>query len=287
VSGAWVRVESADSSVDLYPGCIVGRSWRCDLVVNDPRVSEVHAVVSLRGGTLSLRRLGGGIWVRGMPVEAAILRRGQKIALADGLELHVDDLVLPEKIPAIQIDGQAPVPLAAPRVWIDGSVHSRPVQGATEVWAVDEDWFAGDPPQPLLGPIEIDRRRLEVVYVDRQRAEVPSTRARGLYEPLHIVARYDTVQLRQGQQPVLVLSGIPARLVSELADLRAPVGWKVVAAELWPDLADARRRRRWDKALASLRGKLREARIRPDLVRSTGGQVSLVTLENDTLDVAV
>ena len=285
MSGAWVRISCGDEAEELYPGCIIGRSWRCDLVVQDPRVSEVHAVVSLRGGKLKLRRLGGGLWVHGMPVEAATLRPGLQIAIAQGLPLSIDDLLLPDKVAAICIDGGAPLPLEAPRVWISDAVHSRPVPGAIEVWAIDEDWFAGKPPRPLVDRLELDGHVLELVHVDRQDAEVPSTHARGLYEPLHLVARYDTAQLRQGEQPVLVLAGIPARVVTERAALQAPGGGRGVAAELGPGLADARMRRRWDKALASLREKLREARIRPDLVRSTGGQVSLVTLEHDRVEV--
>ena len=288
MSGAWVRIAAGGQSADLFPGCIVGRSWRCDLVVNDPRVSEVHAVVSLRGGALKLRSLRGGLWVHGMPVEGVTLRPGQRIAVADGLELHVEDIVLPDQVPALCIDEDDPIPLTAPRVWIDAQgVHGRPRKGATELWAVDEDWFIGPEAIPLTGAVTVDGHQFEVVYVDRQEAEVPSTRARGLYQALHIVARYDVVQLHQAQRPVFVLSGEPARLVSELAQLQAPVGWRVVAEELWPTLDGTRMRRRWDKTLAKLRGKLREANIRPDLVRSTGGQVSLVTLEQDRVEVDV
>ena len=84
---------------------------------------------------------------------------------------------------------------------------------------------------------------------------------------------------------MLVLSGLPAKLVSELAEIGHPVGWEVVAAELWPGLDAHLLRRRWDKSLAKLRTKLRAAGIRPDLVRSSGGQVSLVILDGDCLEV--
>jgi len=286
MSGAWIRVATADATADLYPGCIIGRSWRCDLVINDPRVSEVHAVVSLRSGSLKLRRLGGNLWLYGMPVEAAILCQGQRIALAEDIEIRIDDIMLPETVPALRIGGGEPTPLEGTRLWVDANgVHSRPVDGGVELWAIDEDWYAGRPGQPLIGPVQIGELQLELVQLERQQAESPATRARGLYAPLHIVARYDTVQLRQANHPVLVLSGLPARLLTELAELQAPVNWKVAASELWPKQPTDVLRRRWDKTLASLRGKLREARIRPDLVRSSGGQVSLVLVQGDVLEV--
>jgi hypothetical protein len=223
-----------------------------------------------------------------MPVEAAVLHRGQRIALAADLEIRIDDIVLPERIPALRIGDGEPIPLEGRHLWVsEDNVHSRPVPGAVEMWAIDEDWFAGSPAQPLTDAVEIDGCRLQIVYLARQDAESHPTRADGLYPPLHIVARYDTVQLQQENHPVLVLSGLPARLITELAEMGAPVSWRVVAAELWPGQPVGVLRRRWDKTLASLRGKLREARVRPDLVRSTGGQVSLVLVEGDILDVRV
>ena len=286
MSGAWVRLTTEHETADLYPGCIIGRSWRCDLVVNDPRVSEVHAVVSLRAGALKLRSLRGGLWLNGMPVEGITLREGQRISLAKSLELVVEDIVLPNRVPALRVDGGLPLPLVAPRVWLVGhDLQGKPSPDAIEVWAVDEDWFAGPDALNLNQLQEINGRKLTIIHVPRKEAEVPSTRARGLYQALHIVAKYDTVQFHQGNQPVFIVSGEPARLVSELAQYQAPVGWKVVASELWPNLETNQMRRKWDKTLARLRGKLREATIRPDLVRSTGGQISLVTLEEDRVEV--
>lgn len=147
---------------------------------------------------------------------------------------------------------------------------------------MDEDWLAGPDALNLNQLQEINSRKLTIIHVPRKEAEVPSTRARGMYPALNLVAKYDTVQIHQ---PVFIVSGEPARLVSELAQYPAPVGWKVVASELWPTLETNQIRRKWDKTLARLRGKLREATSRPDLVRSTGGQISLVTLQEDRGEV--
>lgn len=285
MSVAWAKLTVGDDSAVLYPGCVIGRSWRADLLVNDPRVSEVHAVLSLRGGALKLRRLGGNLWMHGMPVEALTLREGMKISLADDLELTVDALMLPVTLPALSIEGGPPQPLTSPRLWVDGDgLYTREREGAIPVWSVDEDWYAGPEATPLDGPTTLAGVTLELVWLPSRAAELPTTRAGGLYAPLTIVARYDTVHLHQDGHPVLVLSGLPAKLVSELVEIGTAVGWEAVAAELWPGLDAYKLRRRWDKALAKLRAKLRNAGIRPDLVRSSGGQVSLVILDGDQLE---
>jgi len=282
---AWVRLTCGEATAELYPGCIVGRSWRSDLIINDPRVSEVHAVVSLRGGALKLRPLGGNLWLFGMPVEAVVLARGQRIALAEDLELLVEELVLPDRIPALRIDDCEPIALEAPRVWVDAKgVHSRPVADSVELWSIDETWYVGTPPKALEPVQTLGGYRLELVQVARKTAESQATMAQGLYAPLKIVARFDTVQIHQANQPVLLLSGKTAQLISELAAL-GPVSWKVVASELWSSEPPDVQRRRWDKTLATLRRKLREAHIRPDLVRSSAGRVSLVLIQDDQLDL--
>jgi len=290
MSSTWARLRAGDDHADLFPGCTIGRSWRSDLVVNDARVSEVHAYVTLRAGALKLRRLGGNLWVHGMPVEAATLRPGLTIALAEGLKLDVVDVMLPDTLPMLVVNRGFETPLTGEPIWVGpGGVQARPEEGAVACWSVDEDWFAG-PDASRLGPeiTVVDGLELQVRQVPRRDAELPATRARGLYAPMSLTARYDVVQLAQQGRPALVISGMPARLVSELAVLSAPAPWQVVAGELWPNADDELRlRRRWDKTLASLRGKLRAAGIRPDLVRSTGGMISLVLLAEDHLEVDV
>ena len=94
-----------------------------------------------------------------------------------------------------------------------------------------------------------------------------------------------------------VLDGIAARIISELVALGGPAPWELVAAQIWPagsepesaeqpDLLDRTQlRRRWDISLARLRRKLRDARVRPDLVRACGtGQVELLLCSGDTVE---
>lgn len=102
--------------------------------------------------------------------------------------------------------------------------------------------------------------------------------------PLRIVARFTTVHFQERDQTVLTLDGIGARIVSELGLLGGPVRWEVLAAELWPGAPAERLRTRFDTAIMRLRASLRDAGVRPDLVRTTGtGHVELLLHPRDEL----
>jgi hypothetical protein len=130
---------------------------------------------------------------------------------------------------------------------------------------------------PVIG---FEYRRLQEV-LRRDVAAFDAVKPRGM----RIVARYETVHLlRDGMAPV-VLDGIGARIVSELAAMGAPVSWTVVAAEIWGPFRDeARARKKWDQALLRLRQRLAAANVRADLVRPDGhGNLELVLAPGDVL----
>ncbi len=65
---AFVRFQLPDGTQrDLYPGDIIGRLWSAALHVDDARVSEAHALVSLRGRELQLLALRGRFAVDSTP----------------------------------------------------------------------------------------------------------------------------------------------------------------------------------------------------------------------------
>ena len=110
------------------------------------------------------------------------------------------------------------------------------------------------------------------------------TRQEGaLGAPLVIEARHDTVHISKGEQVVLRLVGIQARMVSELALMAAPAPWRVVAKEIWPtETREHQLRRRWDIHLTRIRRGLREARVRGDLIKADGrGNYELVLYPHD------
>ena len=83
----------------------------------------------------------------------------------------------------------------------------------------------------------------------------------------------------------MALSGIGARIISELVACDGPVSWEVLAAMIWRDADGTDLRGRWDVALARLRRKLIESDLRRDLVRSDGaGHLELFLTEHDGVE---
>jgi hypothetical protein len=75
------------------PRTVIGRSSRCDFVVDDPNVSRRHAELQRRGGDWYVVDLDStnGVVVNGKPVRTAVLAPGDEIALGTArLRFNVD-----------------------------------------------------------------------------------------------------------------------------------------------------------------------------------------------------
>ena len=83
---------------ELSSGSIIGRLRSASLVVEDPRVSEAHALVSSRGDELRLLALRGRFLVDDTPRTEVALAPGQRVRLAEGLELRVVEVALPAAV---------------------------------------------------------------------------------------------------------------------------------------------------------------------------------------------
>ncbi len=283
------------TSYELTPGEIVGRTQTAALVVDDGRVSEAHAMVSLRDGDLQLLALRGAFSVGGTPREQVVLRTGLQIDLARGVTLDVLSVVLPDDVLGIEGPG---LPLRAlpsvssiviePRLRITRGWDER---AAARVWSTGDAWrlrVADRAHRGVAAGDEVDLGGVVVrfVAIPLSGAGHSATRRPDPSAALHIVAHYDSVHIHRGGHVVLHFGGILARLVSELVAVRGPVAWRVLAAELWPNEDDAAVvRGRLDVNLTRLRRKLRSAGLRADLVRTDGaGQVELVPGPLDTLE---
>ena len=103
---AWVRlVTDTGESAGLGPGDINGRLRSAALTIADARISEAHAMVSLRGRELMLLALRGRLAVDGEQRSKVVLREGLRVHLAPDFGVSVDELVLPETVTAIEGDG--------------------------------------------------------------------------------------------------------------------------------------------------------------------------------------
>ena len=91
------------SRATLRHGDLVGRLETAALHIADPRISEAHAMVSLRGATLKLLALRGRLAVEGFAVRDVELVAGLTIALAGEVALVVERVGLPEQILGLAI----------------------------------------------------------------------------------------------------------------------------------------------------------------------------------------
>lgn len=80
----------ADGSLHrLVSGDLIGRVWTAALTLEDARVSEAQALVSLRDGALVLLALRRLLRVDGREARQVVLTPGLVVDLADGVSLVV------------------------------------------------------------------------------------------------------------------------------------------------------------------------------------------------------
>ena len=272
--------EPGGGALRLFHGDFVGRLETAALRLCDPRISEAHAMVSLRGAELKLLALRGSFAVGGRRRSAVALKPRMRIELAENLWIGVEGISLPAEVLGIEgrtIPRQALTGvcslLAAPSPHL---VAGARADAAAIFWPMDARWYRsrpGDPPVPIEAgqslPVAGDTLRF-VAFPLTEAGQAP-TAAGGLGGAVRVVAQYDTVHVHPAHGAPVVFSGLAARLISELVALRGPAPWAVVAALVWRDGADANLlRRRLDTLLNRIRARLRDGGVRPDLVRSDG-----------------
>jgi hypothetical protein len=274
------------------PGDLLGRLWSAAVRIDDPRLSEAHALISLRGARLKLLALRGVMAVGGIRVTEVVLEPGVVIELAQGLAVTVEEVSLPDH--ALALAGLSPEPeVLAASVYslLEGpQLVPRYVAGALGYICSTGAGFTlqllGGDPVPLEpdARFQLSGAELAVVRVEGALAGLPETRMAGrLFPPVRLVARYDSVQVHREGMPLAVLTGGVARLLSELGSMGGLASWEAIAGELWHGETDrVLLRQRWDRTLQTLRAKLRELELRPDLIRADGqGHLELLLLPGD------
>lgn len=283
-----VRFATPDGSeITLAPGELVGRMAGAALRIEDPRISEAHAMVSLRGAELKLLALRGRLSVDGRPESAVRLVPGARVVLAGFYALTVRAAVLPDEVIMLELadgDGEIHGPLS-----IDGvvSLYADPLPRLVPRFEPDAPaivWSSEDGLRVRVGatPDRLYRAgetltllgyAARVVQVPLSTLASHATLDQGGFDvALTLVLHYDTVHVRPSVGPPVVFDGLMARLLTEVAQLETPVSWLSLARLLWEDEDDEHiLRYRWDQATSRIRKKLRAGRVRADLLRSTGG----------------
>ncbi|MEM9072801.1 MAG: hypothetical protein AAGE52_30120 [Myxococcota bacterium] len=296
-TAASVELTLGDTQTRLHAGDIVGRVQGARLLIDNPQVSEAHALVSLRRGRfvlLALRRL---LVVDGVPSREVELAPGVEVGLAPDVALRVSSVHLPTRVLTVRSErlGQRRL---GPEASLYGGEAARIVgrferRAPCHVWSYGEGWrmAAGGPPQSIDdgSTVTIDGTRFVFETVDLEQAGVPSTQQPiGPFGAIRLVTYYDGVAVHRSGHRTLSIGGVGARIVSELAAFGGPVPWLTVAREVWDDATqrtDIELRQRWDTALRRLRHKLKSADVRADLIRSDGvGNVQLMLEPGDSVE---
>lgn len=276
-------------------GDLIGRMSTATLCIDDARVSEAHAMVSLRGGELHLLALRRRFFVNNELCSEVPLTPKLRVELAQGLGFVVEELALAPTVLGLRVVGRGARPLLGVCSIVaegdEGILSGYRADALAYLWNRDEDWrlqMAGEEARPLEAGdrFVVGERTYEIIDLPLARAGADKTLPGESQGTLSIVTRFDTVHIhRKGRGHELSLSGISARILSELGAVGVPLSWQAIAKELWSGpLDDTALRRRWDVSLSRLRRKLRGAGIRANLVRTDGmGNAELFLLPGDEL----
>lgn len=279
--------------VDLGPGDIIGRSPLAALCVEDPRLSEAHCMVSLRGHALMLLSLRGRFRVDGKFVPDLTIEAGQKIEFAPGVEAECLEVHLPQTILAIEAPGLPTFGLGSTTsIWVSPARVSRGFHADADAvfWAVGARWKAttgvdmvdvesGSIVTVKDTPIRVVTMRLREAALSRTRRNTPG--------PLTWVAYGHAVRLQSETDADIFIGGVPGRILDTLLRVRATMHWRDVAEIVWPHDASLEQslRKRLDVGIARLRDKL-AAIVEDDLITLDGsGVVSLTLRDQDGVDV--
>ncbi len=296
VSAPFVRVRCLDRVHDLGPGDVIGRGRTSALPIDDGRISEAHALVSLRGGELKLLALRGRFALDNRPIAETVLVVGQVITLAPGVDLRVEQVGLPSLALAVRTPHLSSTTLVGVCSLATADA-TRLVPGfrrdaAAQIWNQEADWrirVGEQPPRPLdagdridLGGVPLEAHSIRLQEAGANATELDARTCRSL----HIITRHDTVTIERSDGHLMHLSGISARILSELAEMSGPAGWDVVAAEVWTEGYERTvLRRKWDVAVARLRKRLRDGGVPPEIVVADGtGNVELVVSSTDRVE---
>lgn len=287
------------SRVTVHPGDVIGRLATANLVIADPRISEAHALVSLRNRSLRLMALRGALTVDGRDVDSVTLAPGLRVELADGVSLTVEAVELPTHSLVLCGAAQGPIELGAstysllPATGAEAGslrlVAGRVPDAAAHLWySGSRLWIS--PRNQDAEPIQIGARwvidgcALRVIQAPLDGIDDTVTGAPGgaPRAGLVIVARYTTVHVQRRAQTA-VITGKPANLVSELVRFGGkPVPWELLARQIWGERERELLRDNFDATRSRLRRQLRDLQVREDLVGLDGsGNVELVLYPDD------
>lgn len=281
------------STATLGPGAVIGRAFTAELQLQDARISEAHAQISLRGGELVLIALRGRVRVDGRELPRVTLAAGQSLELANGVALIVLTVKLPERVLGVEGEGVPRQVLSGVvSVCVEPKLHLvsglRP-EAKAQLFSDGLSWFLGGGPGPVVRvrageKVKVAGHELRFVELSLGHAETPDTTPVPRGPSIKLTCHDDVVHVwpAEASEPVLI-SGQPAMAMRALLGEGKPLRWEALAARLWPgDEADDLVRHRLDVLLGKLRRRLEAGGVRRDLVTAhRNGSLELVLYPGD------
>lgn len=276
----------------VVAGDLLGRSPRSAVPLQDPRVSEAHALVSLRGDGFVLLGLRGTVWT-GVRWGAEVpLVEGRSVRLADGIEFLVRHVQLPHAMLALQGFPDGLVVLNAP-VWslFVAPLRAHPGFDGTArawVWSSDGPWWrrSGEGevvPLDVGDRFEVGTHLLDVVGVAVNEGRVTQTATeRGQHPPLDIVIGEALTRIRMAGRETTI-GGRPHDILRHTALLtrhQDSVHWTEVAQCIWRVNPTPHN---WYRNRTRLAAMLREAGLPHQLYQMHQGRVRLHLRPEDRL----
>ncbi len=276
----------------LYSGSIIGRMAGAALHIDDPRVSEAHAMVSLRGKGLQLLALRGSLgdgsrWLREVNLRPPKAGQAEQVVqLTEDIQLRVLECILPDEILALTGLGPDPIELTGAEASILDT-PTRPLVAGYRPSALAWLWCSWGSWQIQVGdgtaaPLEVGQcwqiGQREVTVISRPVTDAQTTRtvsAAKLRPPLKLrVGAEQTLIEVPGRRPVRITgnAGQIIRAAAQLTWGKDASHWRVVAGQIWSANPT---QENWYVNMRRLREKLVSVGIYKDLVRSDEGMVRL------------
>jgi hypothetical protein len=280
---AHVRFMRNEETIDVPPGGILGRSPLAAMPFSDPRVSEAHALVSLREGRLLLLALRRRFAVDGRTVNECELEEGQLIHLAPGLAIEVVELVLSESLLAVEGTDLPLQLLPDVASWLPGTpsrlVARHDPRAAVTFWGEGTEMKARAGDGPIVDASDghhwtINDRHITIRAIPRAQFHHPTTPAEtAIVERFRLSHDGPRVIVTSLDGRSVALDGLMATLVLAIAGSQH-IHWTSLCQRLWPIDTDwDTLRGRLDVLLSRLRKKLRDGGLPPTLVRFDGGGI--------------
>tara|TARA_R110002096_G_scaffold401386_4_gene598247 strand:+ start:11380 stop:12279 length:900 start_codon:yes stop_codon:yes gene_type:complete len=290
-------LESTGEAFEVGPGEIIGRSDSAALCVRDPRISEAHAMVSLRGQSLMLLPLRGRLW-KGEKIASEIpLEAGLTIELAPELKLRCEEVSLSSTLLGISVPGLPSLCLTSTLSLLASSppkvVRGYVANADAVFWTVGPIWYlshpSGEQQRISLGDvITIKDLQVEVVPIAVDAASKAKTQhAR---RALTLLLCGEAVQVDRPGGASVLIGGIPGRILAALLRAGRPLHWQSISAEVWEgELAtELALRKRFDVSLARLRTRLAPLCGKNEslVVLDGAGTVALNLADSDQIELA-